>query len=102
MHMYVHSHICISFLRCSDERARAWNLPSTPHPILIDMRQALGTKITLWLCSFFLCAQSVTACSGGSDGTMVVKNPSSFPILLGGDLRKCIGGSNTSAIWYRS
>ena len=51
--IYVHAHICISFLCRSDASARLRNLPSTPHPNFIDMRRAYGTKISLRLCSYF-------------------------------------------------
>ena len=54
----------------------ARNLPSTSRNNFIDMRWAFGTKISLGLCSYFFCAQAVTACSGESHGTMAVKNRS--------------------------
>ena len=57
-------------------------LPSTPHPNFLDMRRAYGTKISLGLCSFFLCAQSVAACSGDSYGSRIVKTHSSLLFFL--------------------
>ena len=76
-------------------------LPSTPHPNFLDMRGAYGTKISLGLCSFFLCEQSVAACSGDSYGSRIVKTHSSLLFFFGGAFGKCMGGSDTPAIWDR-
>ena len=40
MHIYVHAHICISFVCRNDAGAMAQKLPSTPHPDFLDMRRA--------------------------------------------------------------
>ena len=62
MHIFVHPHVCISFLCRSDARAKAPNVPSTQHPNFIGMRWAFGTKISLGLCSYFLvCTRSLLA-----------------------------------------
>ena len=53
-HIFVHPHLCISFLCRSDAYAKARNLPSTPRPDFIDMRRAFRTKISLRLCSYFV------------------------------------------------
>ena len=53
-------------------------LPSTPDPSFHDMRRAYGTKISLGLSSYFLCAQSVAAGSGDSYGSIIVKTHSSL------------------------
>ena len=77
-------------------------LPSTPHPNFLDMRRAYGTKISLGLCSYFLCAQSVAACSGDCYGSRIVKTHSSLLFFSGGAFGTCIFGSDTPAIWDRS
>ena len=81
-------------------RLRTCKVP--PPPNFIDMRRAFGTKISLWLCSLFLCAQSVTACSGdGCQGPWLSRIPHNFLFFLGGAFSKCIGGSDTPAISNR-
>ena len=71
-------------------------LPSTPHLNFPDMRRAYGTKISLGLCSyFFLCAQSVAACSGDSYGSRIVKTHSSSLFFLVEPLVSASAGATT-------
>ena len=77
-------------------------LPSTTHPNFLDMRGAYGTKIILGFCSYsFLCTigrrllRRFLQIKNGEDTLR-------FPIFVGGAFGKCIGGSNTPAIWERS
>ena len=48
---------------------------------------------------FFLCAQSLAACSGDSDVSRIVKTHSYFLFSSGGAFGKCISRSDTPAIW---
>ena len=77
-------------------------LPSTSHPNFRDMRRAYGTKISLGLCSYFF------VCTIGRRllrRFLRIKNcqdPLIFAIFFGGAFGKCIGESDTSALWNRS
>ena len=62
-----------SFLCRSDACTRAQKLPSTPYPNFIDMRRAFGTKISLWLFSYFFVCTIGHRLLRGLPGTMVVK-----------------------------
>ena len=76
-------------------------LPSTPHPNSLDMRQACGTKISLGWCSYFF------VCTIGRRllrRFLRIKNrqdPLIFAIYFGGAFGKCIGGSDSPAVWDR-
>ena len=78
MHMYVHPHICISFL-CRNDACHGSEPPEYPPTPFHSHEMSFWNQDQSWIVFiFFLCAQSFSACSGDSHGTMVVKNPSSF------------------------
>ena len=101
-HIFLHQICIFHFFAVVMHVPRPITSRVPPHPKFIDTRRRFGNKISIGLCSFFLCAQSITACSGDFHRALVVKNPSSFPLFLGEAFGKCIGGSHAPTIWDSS
>ena len=99
--IFVHLHICNSFVCRSDARTTARNLSSTTHPHFIDMRWAFGTKSSLGLCSYSFVVtigHRLLREFPQNDGS---QEPLIISYFLDGAFGKCIGGSDTPAIWDR-
>ena len=77
-------------------------LPGTPHPNFLDMRRAYGTKISLGLRSYFFCVHNRSPLAQEVPTDQELSRPTHLRYFFGGAFGKCIGGSDTTAIWDRS
>ena len=77
----------------------AQNCPGIPHPDLLDMRRAYGTKIRLGLCTFFFCVHNRSPLLRRLPRIHGSQGPFMFPIFSGRVFGMCIGWSYSPAIW---
>ena len=75
-------------------------LASTPHPNFFDIRRGYGTRISLGLCSCFLCVHSRSPLGQAIPTDQYLSGLILF--LFAGSFGKCISGSDTPAVWDRS
>ena len=98
----LHTIVCFCLICRRDADTMAQYLPSTPDPNFLDMRRAYGTKISLRLCSYFFCVDNRLPLAQEIPTDQESSRPLHISFFFGVAFGKCIGESDTPAMWDRS